>query len=139
MIEGKTSRPLKLVWVPITLALTVSLTFFDYEFEFEWLIFLQCLFISTVHFYLAGFLALKYFVVHNPSENDFWRIFSISYVPFILSFWAGFLLHEPSEYNLDLGGLDYIIFGALISCILFAIQCIRKVKMDLDIVLALLF
>lgn len=129
---------LKAVWAPVVLALTVTLTFFNSYPTFDFKLFFCCLFVAAGHFYATHLAGASYFAVHNRSKENYWKVVSISYIPLILSFWVCFLLTGPIQFAIDLSVLGSIVLGTLLSFILFALLIIKKVKMDLDAVLALI-
>jgi hypothetical protein len=130
---------LRFSWVPMVLSITVTVTEYPIWITFDPMLFLACLPIFLAHFYLTHFLGAKYFAIHNPSKIVYWKIISISYLPLIISFWIQFALNVPSEHGINLGAYDILIIGLIVTFLLFAILIIKKVKMDLDAVLALTF
>lgn len=130
---------LRFSWVPILLSLTVTITDSLQLVTFDPLFFLACLPIFFGHFYITHLAGAKYYAVHNSSKMDYWRISSISYLPFILSFWVFFWVNATSGHTWEFDNYNILILGLLLSFILFAALIIKKVKMDLDAVIALLF
>src|SRR5687768_7108911 len=131
---------LKTIWVPVAMAATVTFTFIGCFEEFNLWAFLYSSVMLAIHFYTTHFITLKYYRLHNPDTGGYWNAISISSIPVIASFWAGyFYVPDPEGDLLDFSSFEFPVLGLLAGSILFMLLVKRKMKFDLDVVLALLF
>jgi hypothetical protein len=128
---------LKSIWVPATLAATVTYTLIGDFQEFNVEAFFASLLICTLHCYISHSITLKYFILNHPDPKPYWSAVSIMYIPIIFSF--GCIYFYESADNFDFTAMAFPIFGLLIGVIVFTALIIRKIKFDLDIALALIF
>lgn len=129
---------LRFSWVPILLTFTLYFTFFEQENEFDFVLLSAVLIVASGHFYITHWIAAKYFKVHNPFILEYWKAASLSYIPLISSFWIAALFYGNIHNTIDLNSSSLLVLGLIGTLIMFPILILKKIKMDLDAVMALM-